>query len=46
MLFNYSRLLKKEALIIAITMTVIIIGYSSIMRMLFPNLPEYRDDVL
>jgi len=44
LLFNYRHVFKKETLITAVAMILIIIGYFGIMRMLFPNLPEYRDD--
>ncbi len=44
LLFNYRRLLKADTVMYTVFMIVVLAGYFVVMKMLFPNLPEYRDD--
>jgi hypothetical protein len=46
LLFNYSRLFKKETILLVAAMVIILIGYFIVIRLMFPNLPQYKDDGL
>lgn len=44
LLYNYNRILKKDTILYTIFMIIIMVSYFIILRLIFPNLPEIKDD--
>src|SRR4030095_5010066 len=44
LLFNYNRLFKKDTIAYTLAMILLLVSYFTVLRVVFPNLPEIRDD--
>ena len=44
LLYNYNRLFNRDTITYSVIMAALLVGYFAALKLIFPNLPETRDD--